>query len=72
MAPVSAWAYCHGIALRRYLDDWLVSAPSRALCIDDAKALLLLCSRLGIQVNSAKSDLRPGQWKQFFGMVLDS
>ena len=71
MAPVSAWAHCHGIALRRYLDDWLISAPSRKLCIDSVKALLL-CSRLGIQVNLAKSDLLPGQRKQFLGMVLDS
>lgn len=72
MAPVSAWAHRLGIPLRRYLDDWLVSGPSWELCLENARALLLLCSQVGIQINLSKSDLNPSQRKQFLGMVLDT
>ena len=72
MASLSAWAHRCGIPLRRYLDDWLVSALSKAVCIKNTRALLLLCSQLGIQINWDKSDLVPSQRKLFLGMVLDS
>ena len=72
MAPVSAWAHRLGIPLRRYLDDLLISGPSEASCIENTRALLQLCSRVGIWVNFAKSDLSPSQRKQFLGMVLDT
>ena len=72
MASLSAWAHRCGIPLRRYLDDWLVSALSKAACIKNTRALLLLCSQLGIQINWDKSDLVPSQRKLFLGMVLDS
>ena len=72
MAPVSAWAHRLGIPLRRYLDDWLISASDAPSCVENSKAVLHLCSRLGIQVNLDKSDLLPRQVKQFLGMVLDS
>ena len=72
MAPVSAWAHHCGIPLCRFLDDWLVSAPSRASCLENIRALLLLCSQVGIQVSWDKSDLVPSQRKLFLGMGLDS
>ena len=72
MAPVSVWAHCLGIPLCCYLDDWLVSCPSWVSRHENARALLLLCSRAGIQVSLSKSNLNPSQRKQFLGMVLDT
>ncbi|MPC67512.1 hypothetical protein E2C01_061689 [Portunus trituberculatus] len=50
LALVSALVYCYFIPLHYHLDDWLVSAPSEASCIENTRALLLLCTRLGIQL----------------------
>ena len=33
MAPVSTFLHRAGIRVRRYLDDWLIQAPSRSLVI---------------------------------------
>ena len=67
VAPVSTWAHCCKIPLHCYLDNWVVLAPLRASCLENTKALLLLCPQLGIQ-----SDLIPSQRKLYLGMVWDS
>ena len=58
--------------MHRYLDDWLVTGSSLQMCISTARAILGLCTRLGIQFNLPKSDLVPSQKKQYLGMILDS
>ena len=56
---VSTFLHCAGIRIRRYLDDWLIQAPSRALVIQALDTVLKLCQDLGIVVNWEKSNLVP-------------
>ena len=72
MAPVSVWAHQHGVRLRRYLDDWLISNETRDGLIQDTEWLLQLCSTLGIVVNHEKSNLEPSQRVSYLGMLLDT
>ena len=71
-ATVSAWAHNRGIRLLRYLDDWLVLAPSEAKARQHVQELLLLCHDLGIVVNDKKSDLVPSRSASYLGMTIDS
>ena len=48
-----------GIRLRVYLDDWLLLARTKDLCLDQARIVLDLCLRLGFVLNAEKSDLVP-------------
>ena len=61
-----------GIRIRAYLDDWLILAPSQALCqLHLAKALELAVS-LGFRPNYDKSDLVPAQSFVFLGMAFNT
>ena len=51
MAPVSTFLHHLGIRIRRYLDDWLIQAPSRLLVLQALDTVLQLCQELGIVVN---------------------
>ena len=42
MAPVSTFLHRAGIRIRRYLDDWLIQAPSRALVFQALDTVLQL------------------------------
>ena len=72
MAPVSTFLHCAGIRISRYLDDWLVQAPSRALVLQALDTVLQLCQDLGNVVNREKSHLVPSQRVVYLGVILDS
>ena len=61
MAPVSTLLHRLGIRIRRYLEDWLIQAPSRLLVLQALDTMLQLCQELGIVVNWDKSNLIPSQ-----------
>ena len=58
--------------LHTYIDDWLVLAPSRALCQDQTSALKSLASNLGFVINEEKSELVPAQTFTYLGMVFNT
>ena len=72
MAPVSAMLHRAGIHIRRYLDDWLIQASSRAQVLQALNTGLHLCHQLGIFVNWEKSHLEPAQRVIYLGVLLDS
>ena len=55
MAPVSAILHRHGVRMLRYLDDWLILASSKIVCLQSRDRLLSVCTELGIQVNLTMS-----------------
>ena len=50
-----------GIRIHQYLDDWLVRAKSRSICLQNTQTLVRICQKLGWLVNSEKSELEPKQ-----------
>ena len=72
MAPVSAILHQAGVRMLRYLDDWLVQAPSREACLRARDMVLDLCMDFGIRVNYEKSHLVPSQMATYLGVDLDS
>ena len=56
-----------GIRLHKYLDDWLIRAPSKQTCTDQTQKLLKLVKDLGFIVDLKKSDLTPSQRFDFLG-----
>ena len=72
MAPVSAFLHRLGIRIRRYLDDWLVQAPSWELVLQALETILHLCHDLEIIVNKNNSNLVPSQRVLYLGTVIDS
>ena len=70
MAPISAILHRYGIRMLRYLDDWLILAESRTICIQARDRLLHLCEELGLQVNHRKSSLVPSQDMTYLGMQI--
>ena len=71
-AVVSSWLHQQGIRLLRYLDDWLLLAPSLNLCIQHRQILLNLCLWLGLRVNLQKSSLSPAPVVIYLGMRIDA
>ena len=61
MAPVSAILHRLGIRMCRYLDDWLIQAPSRSLVLQALETVVHLCQDLGVVINWEKSNLLPLQ-----------
>ena len=72
MAPVSAILHKYGVRMLRYLDDWLILAPSELACLQSRDRLLTVCTELGIQVNLTKSSLVPTQSLVYLGMEIRS
>ena len=71
MALVSTFLHHLGIRIRRYLDDWLIQAPSRLLVLQALDTVLQLCQELGIVVNWEKSNLIPSQRVVYLGVIID-
>ena len=72
MAPISAILHDKGIRMLRYLDDWLISAPSKDSCLQARDETLRTCETFGIAVNLAKSTLEPTQLITYLGIVIES
>ena len=72
MAPVAKILHSMGVWLMRYLDDWLVLAPSEKACLRARELVLDLCKELGIVVNMEKSSLVPAQETIYLGMKIES
>jgi len=72
MAPISVLAHKQGFRLHRYLDDWLIAAPSRTEVLKARDWILRTCQSLGLLINMEKSALEPTQSIQYLGMQIDS
>ena len=64
-------AQSRGIRIHQYLDDWLLRAPCREICLRHTQTLLDLCRSLGWVVNMDKSELVPQQTFDFVGYHFD-
>ena len=64
-------AQSRGIRIHQYLDDWLLKAPCREICLRHTQILLDLCRSLGWVVNMDKSELVPQQTFDFVGYHFD-
>ena len=68
---VKLMAQSRGIRIHQYLDDWLLRAPCREICLRHTQILLDLCRSLGWVVNMDKSELVPQQTFDFVGYHFD-
>ena len=68
---VKLMAQSRGIRIHQYLDDWLLRAPCREICLRHTQTLLDLCRSLGWVVNMDKSELVPQQTFDFVGYHFD-
>ena len=64
-------AQAKGVHIHQYLDDWLLRAPSKEICLQHTQILLTLCQDLGWVVNLEKSELHPQQDFNFVGYRFD-
>ena len=72
IALVSAILHPLGIRRCRYLDDWLIQAPSRSLVLQALETVVHLCQDLGVVISWEKSILLPSQQVVYLGVTLDS
>ena len=61
-----------GFKLVVYLDDIILAASTRDLCIYQGQTLIKTLENLGFVINLEKSDLVPSQVVLFLGFVVDS
>ena len=64
-------AQSRGIRIHQYLDDWLVRASSKQVCLQNTQDLVSLCQDLGWVINFEKSELEPKQIFDFVGYQYD-
>ena len=71
MTQVKAMVHIQGVMLLLYLDDWLVQIGDYNTGTLQSSYMVELCHRLGLLVNSEKSELVPKQQFQFIGGQFD-
>ena len=59
-----------GIRIHQYLDDWLVRARSRQVCLQHTQYLVKMCQQLGWLVNIEKSELEPKTGLPFYSLPV--
>lgn len=72
LRPVLAELHRRGVMCSIYLDDMIIWAPTRALCLDSVRQTLDLLESLGLKVNYAKCTLLPTQQIKYLGLLWDS
>jgi len=68
---VGAYVRQQGLSLIQYLDDWILSCSTSAVCKLWTEWLVSLVRSLGLLVNIPKSDLNPSQLVQYIGILFD-
>lgn len=68
LTPVAAALRAQGIKVHRYLDDWLIRAPSVQVAKQHTEQVLQLFTKLGLLVRYEKSDLVPKDTFVFLGI----
>jgi len=71
VATVAAFLRRQGISVHVYLDDWLITAPSRQLAIQHTHFVIQTVEKLGFIVNLDKSNLKPTQCPDYLGARID-
>jgi len=71
LQPVAAFLRERGVVLHRYLDDWLIRAPTFQQARSDTQLVVETMTRLGWIINFKKSELTPVQQIVFLGMNID-
>ena len=61
-----------GFKVLVYLDDWILAARTRLLCLKQSRFLVNFLQNLGFRINLEKSSLAPSQIKEWLGFVIDS
>lgn len=72
LRPVVASLRAQGYESVLYLDDFLLLAPSKAVCRLNAQAHINLLSSLGFAINFQKSELEPSHERKYLGFVFNS
>lgn len=61
LAPMAAYLHSLGIILHRYIDDILIRASSRALCLAHTETTIRVLIRMGFRIQIPKCLLDPAQ-----------
>ena len=67
LKEVKLMALTSGVRLHRYLDDWLIRAPSLKAAQANTQTLVDLTQSFGWIINQEKSKLKPNQVFSFVG-----
>ena len=69
-SEIQAWLIALGIASCHMMDDFLITAPTKATCDADLATLLLLCHDVGLVIQESKTE--QGQEITFLGFLIST
>ena len=72
MKHLAAKARALGVKVLVCLDDWILAARTRPLCLKHSPFLVNFLQKLGFRINFEKSSLTPSQIKEWLGYVISS